>query len=1176
MNTETNNTCESAAPVPDVRKQIIDFLRRELVGPDPVAHAMQANGEEVLVSDPPRLRYGAGVLFPQALPANSAIETMPDEVSDSPDDVLDEETAPDTDPAERPVRPVQMGGIDDPDGLKDEMVSLSNAFLPSAMGFSCLVEVPTGGLVAEITAATYAPRDVMQVGKDGKPYKRRHYDRKPFASRVELRAEALLGKGVQSGNFTVTRDGSPEKLCVRVLSRPVQDEGPAFRLLTLALVNTQNTDGRAENEKCFFQVEMKLCAADGAAVFREYPDVMLQYDEEECSLALLYRHRKTYGIGHGCAAAWNEVDNAKGRADAVWCDVLPVHEIKPIVPRVFPELPLKMLDLSDRRDESNLEPVLKGLCDSYAKWIGEQEAIASDLDIEEGLQKAAARHLQKCRECLARMRGGVQLLRNDETVRKAFRLANRAMLQQQLHYALGTDARLSRSWKLQEWGSPQIDPAPAEWTDIENPPARKGTWYPFQLAFVLMNLRSLACEQDDERKIVDLIWFPTGGGKTEAYLGLTAFTIILRRLRHPDDAGTSVLMRYTLRLLTAQQFQRAASLICALEKMRRAGELPGKAMISIGLWAGSGLTPNDRADAKKELQKLENGEVRENPFVMLSCPWCGARMGRVEDGARSRVLGYETDRAAHLPGASTVVFRCADSSCDFGGNSLLPLTVIDEDLYACPPTLLLGTVDKFAMLPWKPDARAFFGLKHEYLPPDLIIQDELHLISGPLGSMVGHYETVINELCMRRDEDDACIGPKIVASTATISRAAEQCHGLWNCGKENVFQFPPQLLKAGDSFFAEEYKEEPGKPPKPGRVYIGVHASALGSHVTSQVRVMAALLQAPLVTQVAAEKERDPYWTLIGYYNSLRELGHAATLLRADITEYLNAMRLRLGIWKPEKEGEFDRRRFIYRDLELTSRIPSGQIPEALQQLFVTYPASRDERPVDVALATTMISVGVDVPRLGLMTVAGQPKTTSEYIQATSRVGREKPGLVVTIYNTGKPRDRSHYEHFHSYHGAVYRAVEPTSVTPFSSPVRDRALHALLTTLVRYRGTPANLDRPAPMPDSELLKQIESIIDERVQGVDPSERAATKQQLREKIDRWSRVAPPRYGGWGPLSEEIPLLYPAGLVPSPQWNNKSWPTPSSMRDVDASCEADVIGEYPQPPVEEQDEAGEASV
>jgi len=667
-----------------------------------------------------------------------------------------------------------------------------------------------------------------------------------------------------------------------------------------------------------------------------------------------------------------------------------------------------------------------------------------------------------------------------------------------------------------------------------------------------MNIKSLVIPTDSERNIVDLIWFPTGGGKTEAYLGLTAFAILLRRLRQPNDAGTTVLMRYTLRLLTAQQFQRAASLICALETLRRDGadEL-GAREISIGLWVGMGLTPNKRAAAVDALMNLSQGKTQENPFIVLKCPWCGAQMGAVQSGNQSRVVGYE-----RTMGPSTVLFRCKDSSCYFSGQNELPLSVIDEDIYAEPPTLLIGTVDKFAMLPWRPEARTLFGLYEEgtAAPPDLIIQDELHLISGPLGSMVGHYETVIQEICTRRADGEE-VRPKVIASTATISRAAEQCHALYNCGVENVFQFPPQCLRAGDSFFA--YEDE----SQPGRTYVGIHASALSSHVTAQVRVLSTLLQAPLLATITEVEDLDPYWTLICYFNSLRELGHAATLIRADIREYLNAMWLRKGIRRPEGEDE-DVRRFINVALELTSRISSTEIPKALQQLERNYPVQGDERPVDICLATNMISAGVDVARLGLMAVIGQPKTTSEYIQATSRVGRRYPGLVVTIYNTCKPRDRSHYEHFRSYHASIYRQVEPTSVTPFAAPVLERALHALLITLVRYLGSESNRERPQPFPE-EVIKLVRQVVEQRVASVDPSETDVTLALIKDRLDHWKGVLPPRYGDFGQVQVDIPLMYPAGTEPSERWEEKAWPTLSSMRNVDATCEAAIIGMYPQP-------------
>jgi hypothetical protein len=729
--------------------------------------------------------------------------------------------------------------------------------------------------------------------------------------------------------------------------------------------------------------------------------------------------------------------------------------------------------------------------------------------------------------------------------------------------------------------------------DEDNPPEKKGVWRPFQLAFLLMNLHSLAQPEDASRSVVDLIWFPTGGGKTEAYLGLAAYAIILRRLLNPNDGGTAVLMRYTLRLLTAQQFQRAASLICALELLRRAGEIPGQTPISIGLWAGGALTPNTRDDAKKQFEKFVS-EGRKNPFVLLNCPWCGAPMGAIKpeitapDGSREtafdhQVVGYKTDFShPNRSGPKTVIFQCRDETCEFSYPHRLPVCVIDEDLFDAPPTLLLGTVDKFAMLAWKPEARAFFGrsdqAENKHAPPDLIIQDELHLISGALGSTVGHYETVIQELCSRGgNAQGARIGPKIVASTATVSHAKEQCHALWNCGKQNVFQFPPQCLEAGDSFFAFEDKDAPG------RKYVGVFAQAATSPLSALVRAFAALLQAPRMAKVLDEKDRDPYWTLVGYFNSLRELGHTATLVRAEVSEHLERIHRRLML--PYEEGTKNKRRWARTCMELTSRIASDKITESLQRLFLNYPQEGRDFPEDVCLATNMISVGVDVPRLGMMTVSGQPKTTAEYIQATSRVGREHPGLVVMIYNEKRARDRSHFEHFHSYHSAVYKHVEPTSVTPFSSPVRDRALHALLTIWMRMNGGTQLRKEPRLLPDSQsqgefetLKNEVESLIERRVRTVDQGEMAATMSELRELILRWKNLSANRYGKPDYDNDNsAPLLYRAGLPPNPSWGDGPRATMTSMRGVDATCNVRVLNApYPQPPVTGEEEQGASDV
>ena len=1113
-----------------MRDQIIDFLRAELIGPDPIPPDVQDNGEEILITDPPRLRYGAGVLFPQGVSIEKSEDVESAETTGFEVEIETEETDIDI-KEDRGVREI----IEDQSA--EEITSLTNSYLPSAIGFSCLTTLPEAGFLVEVKAGIYHEEPREYITRNGETRKGRQYLRSPLECVFEVPSSELDGEDIQIWPGSVKDNkGEDVNLQVRILSRPRQsgEDGRSRRLLTVALINRhESTAGQADNKKCFFQVELRLRAAGQSAPFLEYPDKEGEsLDKEEESLRLLYRHRKTYAVGHGCAADWNEVD--EDRADMIQSDIIPSYEIKPIVPTSFPDLDLKMYDLSTLGDEAAIDPVLNSLCDKYKEWIEQQQATVDNPDFPQEFQNAALRHLNNCRECLRRMRSGLDLLKADSTVMHAFRLANYAMLLQQLHYSLPL-----RTWA--DISKKKIDPV--TWPDPANPRCGLGSWRPFQLAFILMNLRSIAIPEDNERDIVDLIWFPTGGGKTEAYLGLTAVTIFFRRLIDPDDAGTAVLMRYTLRLLTTQQFQRSASLICACEMIRRESTELGLDPITIGLWVGGSLTPNKRSNAVTALTRLSQGKTRENPFIVLQCPWCSAQMGPVSTGNRVRIFGYEKKLRP-----STVKFRCHDSACDFSRE--LPLKVIDEEIYESPPALLLGTVDKFALLPWFPDARTLFGIRDgdNVSPPNLVIQDELHLISGPLGSMVGHYETVIDELCSRTKEDHK-IRPKIIASTATISRAEEQVQSLY---ARDVFLFPPQCLRAGDSFFAKEDES------LPGRLYAGVHASALPSHVTAQVRVLAALLQATRSAQVSNESKRDPYWTLIDYFNSLRELGHAATLIRADIREYLNAMWNRKKI---KKTDTFDERRFINQVLELTSRVSSTDIPESLQKLAIEYP-SRD-RPVDICLATNMISVGIDVSRLGLMAVVGQPKTTSEYIQATSRVGRRHPGLVIPIYNTGKPRDRSHYEHFRSFHESIYRHVEPTSVTPFAAPVRERALHALLVALVRYWGRPDTRDRPQPFPDADLIADIRSVIETRVKDIDSDERDLTMKYFDELVDHWWRVRPPEYGGFGPPGSNIPLMYPAGSEPLEGWIGRSWPTPSSMRNVDASCEAETIRKYPEP-------------
>jgi hypothetical protein len=599
------------------------------------------------------------------------------------------------------------------------------------------------------------------------------------------------------------------------------------------------------------------------------------------------------------------------------------------------------------------------------------------------------------------------------------------------------------------------------------------TWRPFQLAFLLMNVAGQVDPTNGERDAVDLIFFPTGGGKTEAYLGLAAFALILRRFRHPGalSAGVTVLMRYTLRLLTLDQYERAATLICALEVERKKDpDRLGPQRFSIGLWVGKSATPNRFGTDKDRDETTALNRVRafrkdpkENPspIPIDKCPWCGEPFGQDT---------FELKPDYKAPNQLRVF--CLKPGCDFAPSKHregIPVLAVDDEIYRELPCFLIATVDKFAGLPWvgktgmllgrnvaHQNVLGFFGpaqkppdaktLAEPLLPPDLIIQDELHLISGPLGTIVGLYETAIDHLSTRivgAGKTAKKVRPKIVASTATVRRAHAQIQALF--ARDRVDVFPPPGPDRRDSFFAET------KPSSEvnARLYLGVAAPGRSMKVLL-MRAYIALLASAKKAYDLDPKGADPYMTLVGYFNSLRELGGSQRIVEDEVRARL----LRIGLRRRVGEAStyFAERRIAYECVELTSRRDTDEVKEAKARLEKGFSeASKHYAPVDVALASNMISVGVDIPRLGLMVVCGQPKTTAEYIQSSSRVGRDdaRPGLVVTLLNVHKPRDRSHYEHFAAYHESFYRGVEATSVTPFSPRAVDRGIAGLTVALAR-------------------------------------------------------------------------------------------------------------------------------
>ena len=1096
----------------DVRQGLLHFLDRDLIGP--------AHGDEEVLEDQPRNRYLAGVLFPQESTRNDSESAGGVEESSNDVEVPDSDILVDLEDESIESDSILRKATSDVslelESEHDDTLTLANSFRPSAMGLSFCVNGDDCTLRVEIMAAEYASRPDEEDG-----FRKMKYIRKP------IRPPAV---------YICLREARTSPVYDRFIVPGLRLKGVFRRqtngqiLTTLSVYNTSRVTER--NSHTFYQVGLRVCSRESQPIFVEYRTPFTRpEDSEEASLALLYRRRKEYAVGHGCAAAWGEVESAGTRE--VYTTVLPNVVVPPVNAKSHesPYLDMEFLQGGCGTPRVDIPNALALFCDDYEAWIAEREVEARFLDEYE---PAPSDHLILARTALKRMRSGIDLLRSDGKALNAFMLANRVMLMQQYHASLRR--RLSDQWR----------PLPSDASSYESDwEQQRGYWRTFQIGFIIMNLVGLSSGNatvsvngDDvvERDLVDLIWFPTGGGKTEAYLGLAAYLIFRRRLDGEEERGCKVLMRYTLRVLTSQQFQRAASLICACEIVRReAPAVYGNEPISVGLYVGRSLTPNKEKDALSAVARMaRKGKDEKNPFQLLHCPWCGTELNNEER------LGY-TERRRRM------IFQCPSHGLDEGDacpfskrSSHLPICVVDESIYKNPPTLLIATVDKLAMFAWLGESASILKSGGG---PELIIQDELHLISGPLGSMVGLYEGVFEYLSSLNGSK-----PKIVASTATIRRAADQCRALYD---RPVFQFPPSGLDASDSFFSRE------DPDTPGRLYLGFLPTAASSPLTAQIRSIVALQQGVLIVadDHTNDEAIDPYWTLVQYFGSLKELGHAATFVTADIPEFLPTMHRRFDVPR-------ERRRWMRSSDELTSRKNEDEIPQILERLETRYQfgAGTHEQALDTLLATNMISVGVDIERLGLMLVVTQPKGTSEYIQASSRVGRstDGPGLVFTLYNAARPRDRSHYEHFTSYHEGYYRFVEPTSVTPFSPPALQRALHAVLVIAGRHV---AGWDTPkdATFDDPEFQKFL-SFMRSRVRSIDLDHLIEFDALVQDRLRDWESRRVDKWGDFDESSEDPVLMRPAGR-PARDHDRSSWETPTSMRNVDVECVATVIPRFP---------------
>lgn len=977
---------------------------------------------------------------------------------------------------------------------EEEQVPAARQLRPSVAGLSFALRTEGAqepGFFVTISFGTYYRAEVPPDGDAASASVTHVWRRRPHRLRVGPLAcapsETLnipLHQDYEASGVSLVEDQNPPQ-GIRLHVRAAPWGGN--RLITVTLVNGNIPDpdeGRIGSEEAtLFQVGLKVEPASGSMLVARPPRRILA-DEEGASLTLLYRKAREFAVGHTCSADWDEPDD--GRAAACVCTSwLPTSVVRSVSSagharfRKLLSGPHAVLSLDWLMSATgdDLAGGLRRFANAYGDWISDK--VSESRDLPPGLADAGEENLRRCREAHARMLAGVELIVRDKVVRNALRMSFSAM-------------RLQYDWSRGESSGRFI-------------------WRPFQLGFILLTLPSIAVRDHPERDFMDLLWFPTGGGKTEAYLALVAFIAFYRRLVGGDsEAGVAVVMRYTLRLLTTQQFARAAAVILACEAMRR-GRTPGvtdginlgKTPFSIGLWVGGEATPNKFAEARNALQG--HAEVA-SPEQLSACPACGNKLRWTADEKANRVEA-----------------KCANTQCLlYDDRAPLPVWTVDEDLYREKPTLVIGTIDKFAQIVRRKEIDDFFGLRTGH-PPDLVIQDELHLISGPLGTVAALYEVALDRMFSVSGNR-----PKIIGSTATIRRAADQVRALFN---RELRQFPPPGLDADDSGFAVA---EPVSDASPGRRYAAVTTAGRSAKFTLQAICASLLQSADAITDPVS---RDHYATLVAYFNSLRELGGALVLMQDDVADSVRMY--------AERHGEAPRVLNLIQ--ELTSRRTQAEIRDMLGTLAV---ACGEPGSIDAVLATNMLSVGVDIPRLGLMVVNGQPKGIAEYIQSTSRVGRGAvPGLVVSVLNNAKARDRSHFETFRTWHETLYRDVEATSVTPFASRARDRALHAVLVTLCRQLIAKMH-DSPVLDGSEAAVSQIVDDIVARASAIDAGE-TDVERELHKLIRTWQARQPEHY--WNDKDPRGSLLQSAELAATRRavgaTVGAAWPTLNTMRNVE---------------------------
>ena len=1133
--------------------------------------------DELIVDMGVRDRYLVGKLAPretaergQEFPGGSR-----DEETD-PGDLIVKEQKPTVD------SPTARGG-GETEGADDVDAASNQSLVPSSLGLTFCVDGDVERIEIEARWGSYE-----RLGNED------HEKAKPNGQKVKVWQRIPCGGTfVLSLTEGVIKPEAPDsnRLEVLVQGSVRAKNANGDRLVTLFLVNAQEEPPTSSDSAWVFQPQLIVRAmpeATNRAIFRRRPVLASDgSDPEREALEMIYRNRVEFAVGHGVAVHAVTADDVT-LATEVRTTVMPQYEVqvtetpgsdpsdRPAMRQMLDSGLLDMQRLATL-DVEELVAALNVLTGDYADWITEQRVrIGADVH---GHDTQAHEALARCDHIRVRLQQGIDTLKSDKHALAAFRFANSAMATQRVRSQYSLEVRRGKEVTVGQF-------------DVK----KNRTWRPFQLAFLLLSIPSLADPLHPDRvepidAYADLLWFPTGGGKTEAYLGVAAFTMAIRRMQgnlggYDGSRGLSVIMRYTLRLLTLQQFQRATALICAMEVLRRAAleagdESLGSESFSIGLWVGNKVTPGTTEESHQAIATFRDANRYDagaaSPAQLTSCPWCGSDIKRDRDVKVDRGFGR------------TRIF-CGDPvrQCDFSKGDGIPVLTVDEEIYRHPPSMMIATVDKFAMMSWRGQVRTLFGkaskecTRHGLVwpdcecntghqagrgmpaatvnrispirPPDLIIQDEFHLISGPLGTMVGLYETAVDELCSWK-LGEKLIKPKVIASTATVRKADAQVRNVF---MRRVSVFPPHGLDVEDNYFSIQRRIE----DRPGRRYLGV-CSPGSSRPAMLIRVYTAFLTAAQELFNRFGEPADPYMTMVGYFNSLRELGGMKRLAEDDVQT--RAYRVQMSMVERPALAQ----RSINNIRELTSRVSSQDIPKYLDQLEVKFKVEfdatlgqyvtrwdKDEtRAIDVVLATNMLSVGVDVNRLGLMAVNGQPKGTAEYIQATSRVGRSFPGLVCTVLTWARPRDLSHYETFEHYHATFYKHVEAQSVTPFSPRAMDRGLTGTLLSLVRLENEDFNPNDGASQLSASNQAEMQDaikVIASRAWDVSGLQgtMSLSQQELKERADEWAKDA--SVGGRTLAYEKrgAQAATTVALIRSPglqAWDN--WTVPMSMREVE---------------------------